>query len=250
VTPAGETAPGARIAELTWPEVERRLAGGALALLPVGAACKEHGPHLPMNTDWIQAEWLTGELIRRHNVLAWPTVAYGFYPAFREYPGSCSLSRETFAAGVREILDDLFRFGARAAIVLNTGISTIPPLEEAVKTSRHPDRVLLVNVYSGPKFTAAVKALEQQKAGGHADEIETSIMLALAPERVDMSKAVACELNKVPGPFNRTDPQGPNYTPSGVNGNPTLASREKGEQLIRAILRDVTETLAGLERAR
>lgn len=59
-----------------------------------------------------------------------------------------------------------------------------------------------------------------------------------------MSKAVARELNKVPGPFNHADPQGPNYTPSWVNGNPTLATREKGEQLI---LRDVTERLAGLK---
>ena len=50
--------PGAFAAHLSWPEVERRIKAGAVTVLPVGAACKAHGPHLPMNTDLLQADWL------------------------------------------------------------------------------------------------------------------------------------------------------------------------------------------------
>ena len=116
---------GALLAQLSWPEVERRIAAGAVAVLPIGAACKQHGPHLPMNADLLQAEWLAAALVQRARVLVWPPVAYGYYPAFRDYPGSVSLSAATFEAVVADILADIRRAGAPAALILNTGISTI-----------------------------------------------------------------------------------------------------------------------------
>ena len=118
---------GAFAAQLSWSEVERRIHSAAIAVLPIGAACKEHGHHLPMQTDLLQAEWLAGTLVQRANVLVWPTVSYGYYPAFTDYPGSISLSRETFQHMVHEILSDICRAGERTVLILNTGISTIEP---------------------------------------------------------------------------------------------------------------------------
>ena len=136
---------GAFVTELSWPELERRIQAGAIAVLPVGAACKEHGFHLPMNADLLQAEWLAAALAQRAEVLVWPTVAYGYYPAFRDYPGSVSLSVATFRAVVQEILADIRRAGARAVLILNTGISTIEPLQVAVDAAgrryHHPGRL-------------------------------------------------------------------------------------------------------------
>jgi Creatinine amidohydrolase len=62
---------------LTWDEVNRRIASGTAAILPIGAGAKEHGFHLPMNTDRIQAEWFATQIAGRFNALIWPTVTYG-----------------------------------------------------------------------------------------------------------------------------------------------------------------------------
>ena len=105
---------------MTWDEVGSRIADGAVAILPIGAAAKQHGFHLPMQTDLIQAEVLAADLADHLDALIWPTVSYGHYPAFTDYAGSCSLSAATFEAMVREIVDALLRHGCRRVVVLNT----------------------------------------------------------------------------------------------------------------------------------
>ncbi len=65
------------IERLTWDEIAQRVGAGAVAILPIGAAAKEHGFHLPMNTDRIQAEWLAAKMADRFDALIWPTVSYG-----------------------------------------------------------------------------------------------------------------------------------------------------------------------------
>ena len=138
--------PGAFAAQLSWPEVELRVEAGAVVVLPVGAACKEHGPHLPMNTDFLQAEWLAAALVQRAEVLVWPTVTYGYYPAFTDYPGSVSLTRETFQRMVQEILTEIRRAGVHAVLILNTGISTVESLKDAAGDMPESMRIELANV--------------------------------------------------------------------------------------------------------
>ena len=84
------------VGAMIWDAVGDRLEAGAAALLPIGAGAKEHGLHLPMNTDQQQAEWLAARIAERFDVLVWPTLSYGHYPAFVNYAGSCSLEAETF----------------------------------------------------------------------------------------------------------------------------------------------------------
>ncbi len=232
------------VADLAWPEVEARLAGGALALLPIGAQSKEHGYHLPLGTDALQAEWLAGQVSARLDSLVWPTLGYGYYPVFVDYPGSNSLSRGTFMAVVVEVLEGIARAGAGRIAILNTGISTIEPLEAALAQARPDPPVQLVNVYAGPRLADVRRDIEEQAYGGHADEMETSLVLAIAPQLVRMERAVGSPVRIVRGLFNRRDPAAPNYTPSGVNGDPTRASAVKGARLAAALLEDVLAMLA------
>ncbi len=238
---------GLWVADASWPDIEDRLRRGALGLLPVGAASKAHGRHLPMNTDFLQAQWLAARLAERHCVVVWPTLAYGHYPAFLEYPGSCSLSRETFRDVVRQVLDDILRAGTRGIVVLNTGISTIDPLQAAMEQSARPGGIRLANVYQGPEYLASAAACEQQARGGHADELETSIMLAIQPACVSLEKAQPwADRAFRPGPFRREDAADTNYSPSGVYGDPTLASAEKGWRLLEAMLKDLERCIEDL----
>jgi creatinine amidohydrolase len=234
---------GVLVARASWPLVEAALEAGASGVLPIGAAAKAHGRHLPMNTDLLQAEWLATRLAGARPVCVWPSLGYGYYPAFVDYPGSCSLPRETFIQTVVALLDDMLRAGCEALVVLNTGISTIEPLEAGRRGCRAPKRVRLAHVYRGRHYLAAERRVRTQPRGGHADELETSIMLAIAPEVVHMDEARACFGEMTPGPFNRTDPERPNYAPHGVYGDPCAATREKGKVLLQAMVKDLLDLL-------
>jgi creatinine amidohydrolase len=215
-----------------------------MTLLPIGANAKQHGPHLPMQTDYLQAEWMVGLLIQKLNVLAWPTLGYGYYPAFIDYPGSCSIERETFIQTVVAILETMQRAGAQRCAIINTGISTIEPLEQAINQSAMHTSCKLINVYAGERYKAAVDKYIENKQGGHANEEETSIMLAIHPERVDMELATPGLLaEKRPGPFSRSDPAKANYAPDGVHGDPIKASATKGHALLEAMFEDIYKEL-------
>ena len=233
------------IERMMWDDVARRIGDGAAAILPIGAAAKQHGFHLPLNTDRIQAEWFAAKLTERIDALIWPTLSYGYYPAFVEYPGSSSLSATTFEAVVRQIAAEILGSGCRKLFVLNTGISTLAPVDRALARLAS-ERVKHLWIHEGPRYPRVARQLAEQSHGSHADELETSLMLALAPHLVDMTRAEASpELKQeTPGALTPSDPKSPNYSRSGSYGDPTRATSAKGEALLAAMLDDLHEQAA------
>jgi creatinine amidohydrolase len=123
-------------------------------------------------------------------------------------------------------------------------LSTIEPVEAAIRGSRRPERLRHLKLFAGSRFEETARALKQQPYGTHADEMETSLMLAVAPELVNMTRAEPCPFSPtgpLPGPLSPNDPSSPNYSPSGSFGDPTFASAEKGRRLVAAILEDMIE---------
>ena len=230
------------IERLTWDEVARRIGAERPAILPIDAAAKQHGFHLPLNTDRLQAEWFAAHLAERIDALIWPTVTYGHYPAFVEYAGSASLSAATFEAMVHEIAAGILGGGVNRLFVLNTGISTLAPVERAL-AGFEPGRVRHLRLYQGPRFRRTAEQLSEQRHGSHADELETSLMLALAPDVVDPARAEASPAlrREAPGRLTPSDRTSPNYSRSGSYGDPTLATSAKGEALLAAILDDLSD---------
>jgi creatinine amidohydrolase len=230
------------IEHLSWDAVASRIDNGAAAILPIGAGAKQHGFHLPMNADRIQAEWLAARIADRVDCVIWPTVSYGYYPAFVDYAGSCSLSAPTFEALIHEIAAGIIGYGCRALFVLDTGISTLAPVDRALTRPGNPD-LLHLKVHDGPRYRRAAKELTEQSHGSHADELETSCMLVLAPHLVNMARAEASPAlrRETPGPLTPSDTTSPNYSRSGSFGDPTLATRAKGEALLAAMADDMVE---------
>lgn len=240
---------GVWLSDLTWPEAKARFDEGAVVLVPAGAAAKEHGHHLPLATDWILAHGITERVLRELPVVAAPILGHGYYPAFRHYPGSQHLSPETFGAVIDEVLEGFVAQGVRRLVVLNTGVSTTPVITVRLREfhERHRVRVMCANIVD---LGREADALLSQRLGGHGDEHETSIILALAPDKVRMERAVTdyghVESQPktafyVPTLFDGDEGSGPDYSLSGVRGDPTLASAEKGEAILAAIVRDVVE---------
>ena len=233
---------GIFIEHLTWPEAEAALREYDTLVVPVGARCKEHGPHLPLNTDFLFAEYLVRRVVERCRVLAAPTIPFGFYPAFVGYPGSVHVRSETFRDTVVDVCRSFVRHGTRKFYVLNTGISTIAALVE-VKEIIAKDGARLE--FSDPRTWGAEarRQVERQPLGTHADEIETSNMLYVAPQVVHLDRAVPELAPDARGGLTR-DPAAPGiHSPTGSWGDPTLATADKGRVVTEAILADIVRCL-------
>jgi creatinine amidohydrolase len=229
---------------LSWDEAEHVLTPDTVVVIALGAESKEHGRHLQLNNDFLMAEYLKKRVLdaATQNTVIAPTINYSFYPAFLEYPGSTSLSMDTARAMFTDIIHSLAHYGPHRFYILNTGISTLRPLAQAAAELAKDGIVLH---YTDLTRDDPVEKKVRQSGGTHADEIETSMMLYIAPESVRMKKA-ARDLNaNQPGGLTR-DPQGKGtYSPTGAWGDPTLATREKGqavvESLVATILKDIDE---------
>jgi creatinine amidohydrolase len=169
---------GVWLEDLTWLEAKARFEAGALVVVPIGAAAKAHGPHLPLKTDALTARVLAQKLVERLPVIAAPVVGFGFYPAFTSFAGSQHLSAPTFKALLAELLASLRGHGVRRIVILNTGVSTEKPIDEVAAGA---DDVLVLHMRG---LGAAADKLLDVPEGGHADERETSVMLALEPRSV------------------------------------------------------------------
>lgn len=227
------TMQGALLDTLTWQEMAAKIADGWPIILPIGAAAKAHGPHLPLGTDRLCAEAIAERMAERRRLLVAPCIGFGFYPAFTRFAGSQHLTAATFESLVVELCESFLRQGAKRLMLLNNGVSTEKPLHDAVVVlrQRHGVEVAILNL---PRLGQDMQAVWQVPRGGHADERETSLMLALAP------RSVRLELL----------PDGSGYDgralcPDGSTGDTRAASAEKGEALLEAML---AEAVAACDR--
>ena len=155
-------------------------------------------------------------------------------------PGICCGAEEDNAElrGFRKLSD------GRNELALGrlAGVEQALPLDHAL-AQLDLGNALHLKIHDGPSYRRAAAALARQSHGSHADELETSLMLAIAPELVDMSRAEASPAfaQAVPGRLTPTDKASPNYSRSGSFGDPTLATLEKGNVLLAAMLDDLTE---------
>lgn len=247
---AASSSEGARrsvlLEDLTWLEAEKVLPDYEVALIALGARTKEHGPQLLLKNDYLLAEYLRKRVCEEVPVIVLPTLQYGYYPAFLEYPGSISLGAETFKNVVVDICRSMNGYGMKKFYVLNTGVSTVGPLTRAAEELAPAGIILrFLNILDVDKKLPA--DLLRQEGGTHADEGETSMMLEIAPETVDMSKAVK-DFDRRPGRRGLTrKPDGAgNFSPSGVYGDPTLATMEKGRVIIDATVREIVRQVREL----
>ena len=239
---------GVKLADLTWQEAEQRLTADAVVVIPLGAAAKEHGPHLRLDNDYQMAEYLKGRVLATADVVVAPTLNYHFYPAFLEYPGSTHLQMETARDLVVDLVRSLAAYGPRRFYVLNTGVSTLKPLAAAAEVLGADGIVFrFTNILE--VAGDAEEQVREQERGTHADEIETSMMLYIAPDRVDMSKAVREDNPPQPGGLTRTR-SGPGiYSESGVWGDATLATEEKGQIIVEATVAGILDDLEAIRTA-
>jgi len=250
--------PGAFLGDLSWVDAEVWFREAPLVVLPVGAGAKEHGPHLPMNADAVVLDYLTRQAVDSVTVLVAPPILHGWFPAFRAFSGTEVADPAAFEAYVMEVARSLVKHGARRLVILNTGISLATgfPLGVVAREIRVQTGIPTLLVSWDDLEPPEAEDLAEQAYGGHADELETSIHLFLQPDLVQMDRAVRGlpPEGSPPGPgyrpgyLSRTEGEA-GYQPSGVFGDPTLASREKGRKVLGLLTREWLKALRSFARA-
>jgi creatinine amidohydrolase/Fe(II)-dependent formamide hydrolase-like protein len=245
------------LAELTWVEAKARLGETDLALLPVGSI-EQHGPHLPLDIDAWDADYLARRVAAACSAprpLVLPLIPYGVSYHHEDFPGTIGIAPETLARLVYEVGMSVARQGITKLIILNGHGGNVPTLQFAAQNVNRDARIFTC-VETGDTSDTDVARLVETRGDVHAGEIETSTALATRPELVQMEQASRCvprfssqylEFSSARSVewFARTA----KLSASGVLGDPTRASREKGEQIWRTMIDHLVrfvESLKGL----
>ncbi len=222
---------------------ESRLAANPLVIVPVGAL-EAHGPHLPLGSDQIQAEVTSRMLAERLDAVVAPTLPYGVAPEASRFAGTVSLPMhdlERYAAG---ILGELARMGVRRILVISGHAqrSHMAALREAADYTMRGYPGTRIVVLSDYDFVYELRGELAPPGDGHGGLLETSRVLALAPQTVGPARPVVANRGSafVPGP------QGPESWPESVIGDTRPASAEIGQKIQEHVLRRLEEIVRDL----
>lgn len=229
-----------RLIDLDSRTFERRLASNPLVIVPVGAL-EAHGPHLPLGADQLQAEATAHELAERVDGLIAPTVPYGSAPGARRFPGTVSLSMSQLGSHVAGVLTEFARNGVRRLLVLSGHAERghMAALREAADETMRAFPSARVAVLSDYDFVYELRGRESPPTDGHAGLLETSRVLALAPETVGSERPVVENRRSPFLPGGGTEAE----WPESVMGDTRPASAELGRRVQAHVVDRLVETV-------
>jgi len=226
--------------ELNMNEFSERVKKGGLVILPIGSV-EEHGEHLPLCTDSIQAEALVKRLSEKFDAMVAPAIRYGECSATRNFPGTITITFDTLRALVREVLEELCRNGIRRIIVLSghAGRAHMIALREAGKevVRKVPDLKLMVLSDYEIAYDLLGKGFDRDD--GHAGTIETSRALQIRPDLVKGKPKKG--VFRPPKYMIYNDPE--RFFPRGIWGDPSKASAEKGKKVEDYVFKELVKMI-------
>lgn len=233
-----------RWSDLTWPEIGDAVARTPWVLLCLGAV-EEHGPHLPLGTDILAAEAFSGRLAEAADLIELPVMPYGQVWSLEHFDGSLSISDSTLAAVITDLADGLGRAGARGLVLFSAHLGNAAAMKTATRMlAERGGLPAIALTYPGLAAVAAevAESPRSHPAIMHADELETSIMLALRGDVVDMDRAVS-EYPEYPPHFDVAPVRWDTVSTTGVFGDATAATAEKGHRIVDHVVATATEMI-------
>jgi creatinine amidohydrolase len=231
------------IEEITSQDFQEGLKQTLTVLVPVGAT-EGHGAHLPLGTDSLQAIDVCRRLSERRPVFVAPPILYGVCRSTSQHPGTLSIRTETLKCLLVDVIGALYRQGLRNFLVLSghaggTHNAALLDAGECLLERLPESKIAVVTEYD--LAAGEGKGLIETVGDSHAGEIEASRMLATHPHLV--KEGAQEDYPRFPKHILVRNKQ--HYWASGVWGNPTKASAEKGEKIeaivVNALDRLVTE---------
>ncbi|MDR2181525.1 MAG: creatininase family protein [Treponema sp.] len=229
---------------MTRIEVEDRIKEYPVAILPVGS-CEQHGPHLPLGVDTMLAQALTGRISDMTGALVFPPLNFGYSWVWRNIPGTISFPVERMIGILKDAAASVDRYGIRLLVFINGHEANGAAVKYAIREIQERVRVKLLGMfYPGLKeiYGASMESPAWEDGLFHADEFETSLMLAVHPELVNMKLAVR-EYPVRPELFGMDNTMLGAISASGVFGDATRATKEKGGQMLSSFAKNAVSSI-------
>ena len=246
------------LGELTWPDVKEFLSNHDVVVIPVGS-CEQHGPHLPLDTDAYDALWVSLKAAEKAEcALVAPPICFGVSSHHMDFPGTATLSPHTLEQVAYEVAVSLIKHGFRKIVFENGHGGNSPALESAAQRIKADTGAFVVvdTVSLIPDF---IEKFVETPYDAHAGEFETSTTLANREElvvkerikkptiRLPKSKYTKIGLKET-GPKVYWGFRTKEISETGVIGDPTKASKEKGEKAWKIAIERLADLLNELDK--
>lgn len=228
----------------TWDELPSALSiSNESAILPIGAT-EQHGPHLGCGMDYILADILCRTVAEKVQVPMLPALPYGCSLGHSQrWPGTITVSPITLIHLIKEIGDSAYHSGVRRLFIVNTHVTNAAPLRCALEMLRSEHDDMMVGIFNSDTLSPRVREFHHADGDDwHANDAETSLMLAKAPSMVRTDKlGFADDPDRTAGlafshPVNRT-------SLNGVTGKPSISNADKGEEWFAWMVEDLSQLI-------
>lgn len=243
------------LGDLSWPEAKERFSEVDIALLPVGSL-EQHGTHLPLDTDAFDAQYLAQKVAMacsNPKPLVFPLIPYGVSYQHDDFPGTISINNETLSKLVYDIGINAARNGITKLVIINGHGGNTAALQFAAQTINR-DAHIFTCVDTGETSDTDLAKLTETPNDVHAGEIETSTALATRPHLVEtdnikkfIPKFSSNYLNYGSKRKVEWNVRTAKISPSGVLGDPTKASCEKGQKIWEIMIKNLVELVESLK---
>jgi creatinine amidohydrolase len=231
------------VQEMNWVDFDALRGETDLVLIPLGAV-EVYGPHLPLGADGIATVALAKRVAEVLPAFVAPLIPVGYSAALDEFPGTLSVRPSSLVAYTRDVAESFIGWGCRRVLFLNGHAGNVPYLNELARSLTDDHGVRCAQIDWWRFIQPLVEDLVESDIlpHGHASEFGTSVMLHLVPDHVKTERAVRTPPSTTdsfpdflrPGSYRE-------LTTTGVLGDGTLGSSEKGaETMRRAVERIVT----------
>ena len=227
--------------EMNAQQVRKNINRKSIALLIFGA-CENHGDHLPFGSDFIfpmeLAKRIAAKSKERKNIIILPAIPYGVSLHHNEFQMTMSLEPHTLQMVIEDLFSSIIKNGIRRILVINGHDGNIAPIESAARTTknRHADvRIACLEAWWILVGQITRGLFEVWRGLGHGGEAETSAMLAVKPDLVNMKQAPNEVIPLLPSDKIRIYWKFDELTRTGATGAPKKATVRKGEQALMAL---------------
>jgi creatinine amidohydrolase len=184
------------LSNMSWVEAGRRLSSSGMVIVPVGST-EQHGLHLGLGTDWIIAWELAKRVGEIKGIPVLPVLPYGVAVHHMDFPGTITLSFNTFKSVIMDVLESLHRHGVSKVLFINGHGGNLNALLEACREARTKFNMICVVCQWWDVLAGMGLTVEGQPAQTHAGYAETALMLALRPESVHLENAILSSTKQV-----------------------------------------------------
>src|ERR687893_1225384 len=228
---------------MTRDEVDEAVRSFPVAILPLGAT-EQHGHHLPLGVDIMLAEGIARLVAGETGALLLPAVPFGYSWVWRDIPGTVSLQQHNVETIIKDVAHSVSRYGIELLVLINGHEANSSSMKYAARELQDELAMPVIHFFYPGLTELMTEHLDSETWHGmiHACEFETSLMLAMYPEHVQMEKAVA-EYPERSSLYGKSSESLGDLSESGVYGDPTKATEEKGRLMLDAFVKTVSDDL-------